>query len=168
MPNFFSNAEVKSIFRAAADQSKSKFSLFNKKQVDYGDLFNAWSQEGSPTGEAEIRDFLKKFGFNDKSVNKVFTAVLGDEGADGSRSAQVEELANYIIKNGYKDEIIQFIETNYKEQLFQQKGMFGRKKDKVVYEDIRRIFEMMAKEDRPELESLLKLQEQNSLGRSRK
>lgn len=169
-----SSGEVKSLFKSAVDyrsgQKSSlnplkRFSGLKKDTVTFNDLYNEWVSRGSPEDQYEISDLLKDgFGYSEKDIKKIFSDVFGDSDPSG---AAAEKLAAYIKKNDLTDEVLKFIEGEYRDTLFKtDRGMF--RKDKVIYEDIRRIFELIQKEDRSARESVLKSKEADSLGRSRK
>lgn len=167
--------EIKSVFNSAIDyrsgQKKSlnplkRLGSLKKDQVSFQDLYSEWVSSGSPEDTNEISDILTdKFGYSEKDVKKIFDQVFGkDQDPSGEQTAK---LADFIKKYNLTNDVISFIEREYRDTLFNQKpGLF--KKKKVVYEDIRKIFELVQKEERPERASLLQSKEAESIGRKRK
>lgn len=169
------NGEVKSVFKSASDYRSSQKTSMNplsrlsglkKDKIEFNDLYSAWVKNGSPDDTDDIANMLKdQFGYSDKEVGKIFDNVFGKDQEPAGHV--VSKLADYIKSNDLTDDVVAFIEKEYKDTLFNTKqGLFKRKK--AVYEDIRRIFEMIKEEDRTARESVLKSHEQQSLGRSRK
>jgi hypothetical protein len=153
-------SDIESIFKSAEDQRKGSWFSHN---ISSNDLLKKWNKEGFPTDSRDIVNILKSVGFSPREINKVFKKAGYGSSDDPAVSPAMKKLSKYIIDNGYTENILKFLKDNYEgiEEVYVKDGT-------MVVEDIRTIFNDMVKEERPELNNLMKQSEQKNLGRSRK
>ena len=166
-------ADAKGIFTAAAHLRnnptgiKGIFKGLKKNKLDVNDLMQAWVAKGRPDDTRDIRSILSAdFGFNDKEINKVFSAIFGQDKDSGkakepTQSPIIQKLADYIKKNGMLDDIKSFMQAEFGDEL-------GIKESKMMYEEIRRVFMHIVQEERADRFELIRQIEQTQLGRMKK
>jgi hypothetical protein len=167
------SSDVNSIFKAAVKANNTPSGLgrvfkgLRKDQIDLTDLQDAWANypgEAYPKDLRDISAILKNVGFDDKSIKKVYTSVLGKDKKSGSYktpvgSEAVVSIVAYIQKSGIKNEVMDFM-----------KKEFGYKPitESVSYEDVRRIFTEIVIEERTERPNLIREEDKRLLGRAKK
>lgn len=163
------NADAMEILKTAAEQrpERSGFSkIFRKKHVSLSDLQKAWKDTGYSDDTRDIEKLLLTAGYSKSEIKKVFANVLGadansDTGyAEPVASQAIVKLADYIERNGLKDDVVAFLksELNINESIGQ----------KLVVEDIRAIFLAIIQEERKLKDTLVKEDDRVSLGRTKK
>jgi hypothetical protein len=178
-----SRSDVKHIFQTASkERSGIKSRLLRRDKISVNDLQQAWKEAGFPDDTRDISHILKDQGFGDNEIKKVFAKTFGGEGEEPSEpvaSPAVQKIADIAIERGYAQDLIRFMEKEFKDELGVSsgwgyelgkatrglvKGMTG----KATSEDVRQIFEYIVLEERTERTRLIKEQEQTNLGRNRK
>jgi hypothetical protein len=165
--------DTKAIFKSAADFRNNPtgvarlFKGLKKDKIDVNDIMQEWLSQGRPDDTRDISKLLsKKFGFNDKEINKVFSKVFGQDKKTGKAeepvsSPAIKKIADYIRKNGLSDEIKTFMQEEFGKEL-------GISESKMMYEDIKRVFMHIVQEERSDRFELIKHLEQTQLGRIKK
>lgn len=153
------NKDLGRIF-STAEQVRSN--SFLKKNIASSDLMQLWKDEKYPTDSRDIVSLLHKAGFSNREINKVFKEAGYGSAENPAVSPAMEKLAAYIIDNGYTEDIVKFMRNNYDvDNLYVGEG-------KVVFEDLRKIFDSIVKEDRPGLDEYIRRDEKQRLGRNKK
>jgi hypothetical protein len=180
--------DVRELFKYATKLKGNK--------IDIEDLRLAWKKAGYPSDTNDIAAILQRAGFGNNEIDRVFNEVLGeykDEGDDEEYvddeedtppSPAIIKIAEYVKKNGIKDELVAFLQKEFGKELSEpeepapepKKSMFDRAKEfgkkmfsrKATTEEVRQIFTNILKEERTMLSARIKEQEQRLLGRSRK
>lgn len=142
------------------------FKGLRKEQIGVEDLQQAWSEAGHPNDTRDISRILLKFGFDENEIKKVFGQVFKtdnteyDDEIDAPRSSEaVQKVANFAIKNGLQKNMIDFLEQEFGKEL-------GLKE--VTNEEVHQIFKAMMQEERTARARLIKEEDKNLLGRTRK
>lgn len=164
---YITNADVKSIFSKAVDLRDKPgilgkvFKGLRKDKIDINDLQSAWKEEGYPDDTSDITSILLGHGFSKREINKVFNSVFGNDDTGETdiphASAAIEKIAKYIKSNNLTDQVIDFMQKEYKFV-----------PDKIVSEDLRKVFTDIVKETRSERDVLIREQDKQALGRIRK
>ena len=166
-------ADTKAIFKSAADLRNTPtgvarlFKGLRKDKIDVNDIMQEWLAQGRPDDTRDISKLLsQKFGFNDKEINKVFSKVFGQDKDTGQAeqpvaSPTIQKLADYMKKNGLADEMKAFMQEEFGQEL-------GLKENKMMYEDIRRVFMHIVQEERSDRFEFIRQLEQTQLGRTKK
>ena len=166
-------ADAKAIFKSAADLRNTPtgaarlFKGLRKDKIDVNDIMQEWLAQGRPDDTRDITKLLsKKFGFSNKEINKVFSQVFGKD--DDTEQAEepvgspiVQKIANYIKNNNLSNEIKEFMQEEFGKEL-------GLQENKMMYEDIRRVFMHIVQEERSDRFELIRQLEQTQLGRTKK
>jgi hypothetical protein len=168
-------ADTKDIFKKAAGLRNTPTGLgkvfkgLRKDKIELSDLQSAWKNHSPnpyPDDTADITAILKSQGFGDKEIKKVYSLVFGkqDDGEhnDPVASETIQKIANYAIKNGIQTELISFLEKEYG---FKESVLY---KEKIVVEDIRRVFTEIIAEERSDRIELLRQIDKETLGRTKK
>jgi len=144
------------------------FKNLRNKKIDVSDLQKAWKNKGYPTDTNDIANILKSQGFGTAQINKIFKEVfkedpeMNDEQGESANNPVIKKIADYVKKNGYQDQIKEFMAQEYGfKEAYEMRG-------NLVIEDIRKIFTEIAKEDRENRFKLIKEYEEQYLGRSKK
>jgi len=178
--SLINKADINAIFKDAS-YLRSKptglgkvFKGFRKEQVSVDDLRQAWADglsgdgtDGYSDDTRDIKRILKSFGFDDKEINKVFTQVFktDDQEYDDVRdeptaSKTVQKIADLAKNKGVDKALLQFLEQEFADEL----GL-GKK---ATYEDVRQIFTAIVNEERTGRTRLIREEERQHLGRSKK
>lgn len=176
--------DTKAIFKTATElKNKSPGGFFGglkKDKIDINDLQRSWKEMGFPDDTKDIEGILKKYGFGDKEIKKVFSRVFGSHDKEYDEpvaTPAIQKIVKYVKDNGLVDDIKSFLEREYGEELgiSKPKNAFDKISDvgkklykKAVTEEIREIFTFIIEEERTERLRLIKEQEQVCLGRSKK
>ena len=178
--------DVKELFNQARQLRSGALSIETLRQ--------AWKNSGYPTDTSDIAAILRTAGFGEKEIEQVFNQVLGDYEDDGNDEEYVDDeedtpsspalikIAEYVKKNGLRDELVAFLQDEFGEELSDieepepKKSMFDRAKEfgkkmfnrKATTEEVRQIFTAILLEERTMLSTRIKEQEKSLLGRSRK
>jgi len=171
-------ADVNAILKTAAEQRNDpgfkRFFGLGKEKVDVEDLRQAWAHGLDPDGSdgysndtADIKHILKKFGFGDTEINKVFGKVFktDDSKYDDRRDAPrgmdaVQKTADFIIKNNLQKSVLLFLQQEFADEI----GI----RETAMYEEVRQIFTLIVQEERTNRAYLIKEEEKILLGRTRK
>jgi hypothetical protein len=175
---------------ASSDDASKIFAAISKMHsntgnLDIEDLKRAWQKAHSPDTVAEIKQLLQHLGYDDKSIDQAIYSSVGpqsddDEEEDDSGQNQVDEavkkIADYIKQAGITNEVVEFMQKHFAEDISPKPGMFQKMKNfgnkmfgrKATTEEIKRIFVNILKEDRKCLPEIQRLVEASNLGRSRK
>ena len=154
-------------------------------KLDLEDLKRAWQKASSPDSTDKIQQLLQHLGYDDISIEKSINAAMGpqsnseedeDETGENQATEAIKKIADYIKQVGLTNEIIEFLKTNFSNDITPKPGMFQKMKNfgnkvfgrKTTTEEIRRIFVNILKEDRKYLPEIHRLIEASNLGRSRK
>jgi len=160
--DYLSHDDIEDVLNNAARQGLpgTGFAGMFKKKISVADLRQAWADAGYPEDSTSVSNILKGLGYDRMAVNKVFRDTFDTRHGrlDTGNSPAVVELAKTIVKSGYKDEILTFLEHQYN---FVDTGT-------PIPEHIRTIFERIIHEERAGLPVLQKQFEQKNLGRHRK
>lgn len=177
---------IKDILRSASSYSSFRAT---KEKVSFKDLHDAWLSAGAPLDTDKIRSILiKQFKFSEKGIDKIFSNVLtpdSDSEYDNYAASPeetrvnraVEKIANYIIKNGYAEEIKAYLEQNYSKEiksLMTRITDLGKRafnkfaKKKATYEDVKNLFLKIVEENLQPDSSTLRYEEKIKLGRNKK
>lgn len=180
MPNInesrVNNADIKSILKTAAANKNKPTGLskyikgLRKDKIDVNDLQQSWKDEGYPDDTRDITQLLLRHGFSGEEIKKVFSEVFGtykkgdgeDEVDVTTSSPTILKIANYIKENNLQQEVVEFMKNEYG---FAESSSFGQK---LVVEDIRKIFSAIVQENRSERDALIKLEDKENLGRTKK
>ena len=176
--------EVSSIFRNAYSIQGNSYSVksstrtkLNKDKLEIADLQQAWKEAGYPSDTSDLEHILSEFGFGSSEIDKIFTQVLGSsyggdvESTESNTNTAIDNIIEYITKNGMQDEIKSFMKQNFSAELDPPKkqGMFskifGRK---AVAEEIREIFTSILTQERTTRNKLIQEQNIQLLGRRKK
>jgi len=188
--------ETKAILQSIID-NKSYGKLKNKN-ITLQDLQKAWKDTGFSNNTQNIGDLLKKYGFGDTEIHRVFNNILGgnsdyDEDEDENApplkpNPQVIEFAKYIKTHGYTDAVIEYLKTEFSDEVNppqssapheepETQGFLGKAmnwaknkfgKKTATVEEVRHIFTAMLLEDRTMQQEYINEIEKQLLGRSRK
>jgi hypothetical protein len=174
-------ADVKAILQTASELrgegrgGVKRFFGLGKDKVDVADLQKVWANGLDPKGNDRysldtdnIKRILKKFGFGNDEINKVFARVLKTDNSDTyhdvadapARSKGVQQIADFIKKHGLQQEMIEYLEQEYGDEL----GI----KESINFDEIYQIFREIVKEERADRIRLLREEEKFLLGRTRK
>lgn len=182
--------QAKKIFQGVIDNKE--YGRLKNKNLTINDLQKVWKDRGFPLDTQDIGDILKRVGFGDKEIHRVFDSVMGgnadynqddDQDIPKKPSPAVLKIAEYIQKNGLRDEIMAYMEQEFGEELKPTaptekdpglvgkamnwaKNKFGKKQATV--EEVREIFTAMVLEERTMRDECIKQVETTLLGRSRK
>ena len=181
------SADSKELLKVAAElrdkpQGFGKiFKGLQKDKVSINDLQQAWKDQGFGDDERDIVLILKKFGYGQDEIKKVFQKVFGEQGqpdedndADKPAAAAIQKFADYAKKSGMVDDLKAFMQQEFGEELGldqPQQGMAGKAKNmfkKMTTEEIRQVFTDIIQEQRTDRSKLIREQEQSSLGRNSK
>lgn len=152
-------------------------SSLGRNSIEVSDLQRAWRDARFPSDTDDIYRILVKHGFSDKEINRVFDNVLGgdrQESDDQEISPATKKLVEFIKKAGLVDDVKEFMQSVYGEELglIKKPGMFDKAKKffgrKVMAEDVRAIFTAIVKEERTERIELLRSYDKTHLGRNKK
>ncbi|HEY6436082.1 MAG TPA: hypothetical protein VIY47_05800, partial [Ignavibacteriaceae bacterium] len=180
-------SEVEGITEAFVDRPDvidifQNISSLGRNSVDVSDLQKAWRDARFPDDTQDIYAILKRHGYGNKEIERVFDQVLGsNHSADSSKSKETSEitpatrkLVDFIKANGMVDDIKAFMKSEFGEELGitkkpgmidKLKGFFGKK---AVAEDVRAIFTAIVKEERTDRLELLRSHNYTHLGRNKK
>jgi len=167
-------SDTAAIFKGAADLRDNPgimgkmFKSLRKNPVNVADLQTSWTRAGRPDDIRDIKIILKKHGFADKEINKVFSSVLGkDDSQQTKGSPAIFKIAEYAKKSGIDQDLIDFMQEEYKDLIatIKESDDFS---GKVVMEDIKKIFDNIIREDRYDLPELIRAEENTNLGRNKK
>ena len=172
-----SKEDVNAIFNTAQHtRNTGKFNkLLNKKQVSLDDLQNSWKEAGYPDDTRDITNILKQAGFGDNEIKKVFSKVFSQEITDKddyANSPQATKLAAFIKQNGFTDQILNMLKTEFGKELKITPETMGDKLKKFIpkvrTEDVYNIFKNILLEERTDIIHSIALADTDRLGRSKK
>lgn len=168
-------ADTKEIFKAAVNYRNTPTGLgkifkgLRKDKIELTDLQQAWKDHSPnpfPDDTRDITAILLDHGFSEKEIKKVYNQVFGQDDSgetmEPEYSPAMQKLADYIVKNNMKDEMISFLEKNYQ---FKESVLYD---GKLVVEDIRQIFTEIVHEERSGRSDRLRKLDKQLLGRTRK
>jgi len=185
-----SRAQAKKIFQGVIDNKE--YGRLKNKNLTINDLQKVWKDKGFPLDTQDIGDILKRVGFGDKEIHRVFDNVMGgnadydqddDQDIPQKPSPAVLKIAEYIQKNGLRDEIIAYMQQEFGEELKpappaeKEPGLVGKAmnwaknkfgKKQATVEEVREIFTAIVLEERTMRDECIKQVETTLLGRSRK
>ena len=168
--------ETEEIFKDIINQSRSNYS---QSKITMDQLQAAWQKAGYPQDTDDISEMLQGMGYDAGTVDSVISSVVSDEdapdedeGRQQSTSQAILKIAAYIKKAGLTDEITQFMQDNFAEDLKSKQSMWQKAKGfgknlfgkKATNEDVKRIFTLMIKEHI----NIIKTIEHAKLGRNKK
>lgn len=168
------NSDIKAILQTAADTRNKPsgfgklFKGLRKDKIDVADLHQAWKDSGFPDDTRDITALLLKHGFSQSDIKKVFSQVFGtykkgdvEEPDIPQQSPTMMKILQYAKKNNLVQELISFMEQEYgfKESV---------SSEKLMIEDIRKLFTAMVQENRSERAELIKQEDRVHLGRTKK
>lgn len=158
-------ADTKEIFKTASTLKNTRFGS-NKKRPTVADLHAAWKDHTPnkyPDDTEDISNILQGFGYSDNEIESVYNHVLGEINLNQPPiSPTIQKIADYIIANDMKSEMIEFLEGNY---AFKENKTF---KDKLVVEEIREIFTHIVEEEGLNRPQMIKELDFERLGRYKK
>ena len=167
------------LFKGIVDQSKASL---KQGRITLDQLKDAWQKAGYPEDTEDISKMLQGMGYDRGTVDNVISSVVnGDDDEDveddsesrqKSSSQAITKIAAYIQKAGLTDEIMQFMQENFPEDLKAKQSMWQKAKGfgknlfsrKATTEDVRKIFTLMLKEET----NIVKTIEHAKLGRNKK
>lgn len=181
-------ADTKAALQGAADLRNNAGLLkrlpgLRKDKVNVNDLQKAWQDAKYPDDTRDISAILKKFGFGDSEIKKVFAKVFGEEDSEDGynnpvASNAIQNIADYAKQYGIADELKAFLKDEFGEELglndkqgiLSKAANYGRKLfgKKAVTEEVRQIFTLIIQEERLDRYNLIKEQDKVYLGRNRK
>lgn len=178
MPNIvetqINRADIKALFKDASSLRDGKpglggslFKGLRKDKINIDDLQKAWKDDGFSDDTADIARILHGHGFSPSEINKVFAGVFGKADTETGftepvASPAIQKIADYAKKEGFTDEIIEFMRREYQ---FNESIFYP---GKVVIEDVRRIFSAIVHEERSGRVNLIKKDDITHLGRGKK
>lgn len=165
-----SDADAKEILKTAHSlrNKQSWYNIFKKPTVEISDLQKSWRDTDFSDDTKDIRDILLRAGYSEKEITKVFSTVLGqsdtgDDYAKPTQTSAIIKIAKYIEKNGLKEDVVRFMASEYGYTTNE-----SLETKKLVIEEIREIFQLIVNEERPNREALLRNNDFERLGRTRK
>lgn len=168
--------EAEEIFKDIVNNSQFRYRQSN---ITMDQLKDAWQQAGYPLDTDEISEMLMGMGYDSASVNRVINSVTGEDNEDnedGSNddnrsSAAVTKISAYIHKAGLTEEIMQFMQENFAEELKPKQSMWQKAKGfannlfgKTTNEGVKKIFTLMLSENI----DIIKRVEHARIGRNKK
>ena len=171
--------ETEEVFKDIISKSRSNY---RQSKITMDQLKDAWQKEGYPTDTDKISEMLQGLGYDSSIVDEVINSVVSGDDEDGapddsegrqkSTSQAILKIAAYIKKAGLTDEITQFMQENFAEDLQPKQSMWQKAKGfgknlfgrKATNEDVKRIFTLMLKEDI----NIVRTIEHAKLGRNKK
>lgn len=168
-----------------ADRREAKEILKHATQINHNisieDLQALWARAGYPTDLNKIAIILNKAGFSRPDIEDIFDEVLGTEHNNNTQqpSPTIQKMADYIIQNGIRDEVVAYMQKEFGEELnksdsepeksswMDKAKNFGKKifAREATNEEVKHLFtKILLREQRAPLRE----QEQQALGRVRK
>lgn len=165
-------------FKGALNTGLGKINKgLRKDKIELSDLQQAWKDAGYPDDTKDIETLLTSQGFGPSEIKKIFSSTFGDnidhEQESVSSPASIK-IANYVITNGLKDDLVAFMQQEFGEELgiTTNHGLIGKAANfirrKATTEEVRQIFTTIINEERTERFTLIKEQEKKLLGRNRR
>lgn len=163
-------ADAKEVFKVASGLREKPSAMqripgLRRDKIDISTLQKAWSDAGYPDDTRDLAVILKQQGFKPKEINKVFKEVFGDEDSTktgDAASPTIQKIADYAKEHNLVEPLKAFLQQEYK---FTESYAY---EGKAVVEDIRHIFTSIVQEERGARTELIKQEDMNSLGRTRK
>lgn len=171
--------EAETILKYVANNS------YLRNKIDINDLRSAWAKAGYPEDTDEIKQILKKFGFDEPTIDNAISQVVGNDDPDNADNTDsgvsevIIKIAQYIKKAGLTNDIIKFMQQNFandikdvepKQNIFKRAVNYGKNlfKRKATTEDVKNIFAKILEEERKDLTYLIQIDELSRLGRNKK
>lgn len=168
------NADIRAILNTAAEKRNKPSGLgkifkgLRKDKISVDDLHQAWKKEGYPDDTRDIKALLLGHGFSEKEIKKVFSEVFGTEKSSGKEEPDIPRQSETLLKivkhaknSGLTQDIIDFMSKEYG---FKESFQI----DKIMIEDIKRVFTSIVQENRSGREALIQTQDRANLGRTKK
>jgi hypothetical protein len=168
--------EAEEVFKDVINQSRSNY---GQSKITLDQLKDAWAKAGYPDDTDDIGEMLQGMGYDSETVSEVINNVIGNEDEEDSSESRhrstsnaIVKIAAYIKKAGLTDEITQFMQENFAEELKPKQSMWQKAKGfgknlfgkKATNEDVKQIFTLMLKENI----NIVKTIEYAKLGRNKK
>ena len=177
---YISEPDINAVFKDSEKESSGR--IFSRNRSTFDDLKQAWIKAGKPDDTNDIVSILKQKGFGNKEITKVFSSVFGqdiDHDDDNASNPAVTKFAEYIKKQGLGEEVKQFLQQAFADELGLNKfdahkagytagKAVGNLARKIFHEEIQQIFVRIIQEDRTGIHELIEQHEIKTLGRSKK
>ena len=182
-----SKDQVRDILSTAA--KTRAHSILRKDRINLTDLQQSWKDINFSLDTDDIGKLLKRTGYSEEEINAVFNKVLDGVDTDNEyedtdevpAADAIMKIAEYAKQHGLSDELIQFMEARYSDELIDQPeqpdpGIFSKAKNwfskkfnrTATVEEVREIFSAILLTERTLKNRLIKEEEKRNLGRSKK